>query len=83
MIYALIFTLGIAVVDIYSKQERKMRWYVIIYVLMLFGQWVFANEIHSEEVCVDGVFYQVEHELTEDARIEIEFMKKVLELKKL
>lgn len=43
MVYALILTLGVVVVDVFGKQIKKWWWYVVIFLLMLLGQWLFSD----------------------------------------
>jgi len=79
MVQALMLTWVIVVVDIFGKQVKRLYWYVIIFLWMLFGQWVFASKAHANEMVYEQVILC---EMTEEARKEIEFMTRVIKLQK-
>lgn len=75
MVYALILTLGVAVVDVFGKQIKKWWWYVVIFLLMLLGQWLFSDKAHADEYYIDGVHHEFTYEMTETAQKEIAQLK--------
>ena len=64
---ALILTLVIGVVGIFSKSRMNAWWYAVIFILMLISQWAFSDKLHADEMCIDGMCYEFNYEMTEDA----------------
>jgi hypothetical protein len=51
-VHALILTVGVAVMDVFFSQVRRIWWYLLLYGMMFLGVWLFESKAEASELTI-------------------------------